>query len=365
MLCHVTLRIAPPTPDAGRRSAGTRARRSGRRRSTLDALAAVAGSTRRLEQVVERAAPLAESAQPGPGVGDRDGRAVEQLVVAAPTIDSTGPGVTARRSLEADGDASIAPGRSSISTISTSMPPSAPASSAIEPCAISRPSSSATTWSQTRSTSSRTCDDEHHVDPEVAFDLHDDVEHLVALHRVEAVGRLVEHDEARVGGDRLGELDPLALPGRHRAERAEPLFAEPDQVQRVARPAAGLVAWESLHLGEVADEVVGPHVVREHVALRAVSDLGAQLGTLPSGVEAEHADRPGRRVEQTETERDQRRLPGAVRPDQPGHTGWNRHVEPVERPRRRELHDETGRLDDRGHDFDSATARPPAGRPRG
>ena len=75
---------------------------------------------------------------------------------------------------------------------------------------------------------------QHHVDAELAIDLADDVEHLVALHRVEPVGRFVEHDELRVGGDRLGELHPLPLAGRHRAEGAEPLLAEPDQVQRVA-----------------------------------------------------------------------------------------------------------------------------------
>jgi hypothetical protein len=55
--------------------------------------------------------------------------------------------------------ASIEPGRSARSINSTSTPPSAPARSVIEPCATRRPASSATTWSQIRSTSSSTCDD--------------------------------------------------------------------------------------------------------------------------------------------------------------------------------------------------------------
>ena len=61
-------------------------------------------------------------------------------------------------------------------------------------------------------------------------------EHLLALHRVEAVGRLVEQHEVGVVGDGLGQLHPLALAGRHRADRAEPLLAEADLPQRVAGP---------------------------------------------------------------------------------------------------------------------------------
>ena len=79
---------------------------------------------------------------------------------------------------------------------------------------------------------------QHDVDPEVAMDLHDEVEHLLALDGIEAVGRFVEHDQARVRRDRLRQLDPLPLPGRHRAECTEPLFAEADEVQRVAGAAS-------------------------------------------------------------------------------------------------------------------------------
>ena len=56
-------------------------------------------------------------------------------------------------------------------------------------------------------------------------------------------------------------FDPLALTGRHRAEGAEPLLTEPDEVERVAGATAGFVTGQALHLGEVADEVVGPQVV--------------------------------------------------------------------------------------------------------
>ena len=117
------------------------------------------------------------------------------------------------------------------------------------------------------------------------------LEHLVALDRVEPVGRLVEHDQARVRRDRLGELDPLALTGRHRAERSEPFLTEPDEVQRVAGPRPGLVVREAADLGEVADEVVGLHVVGQDVAFGAVADHRPQSWPVDGRVEAEHLDR--------------------------------------------------------------------------
>ncbi len=125
---------------------------------------------------------------------------------------------------------------------------------------------------------------QHHVDPELAVDVDDDAQHLVALDRVESVGRFVEHDQARVGGDRLGELDPLALSGRHRAECPEAFFAETDEIQRVAGAGAGLVVREATDLGEVADEVVGLHVVGQHVAFGPVADHRPQArARRPSG----------------------------------------------------------------------------------
>ena len=121
------------------------------------------------------------------------------------------------------------------------------------------------------------------VDPEVALDLHDQPEHVVALHGVESVGGFVEHDQPRIGGDRLGELGPLTLAGRHGAERPESFLAQADEVERIARSGPRLVAGQALHLGEVADEVVGPHVVGEDVAFGPVPDAGAEFGAVGSG----------------------------------------------------------------------------------
>ena len=131
---------------------------------------------------------------------------------------------------------------------------------------------------------------EHDVDPEVAVDLDDDVQHFVALHRVEAVGRFVEHDETWVGSNCLGKLDTLALAGRHGAQRPKSFFTQANQVERVACSRPGLVAGESLDFGQMANKIVGPEVVGQHVALWAVPDLGAKCGTVHVRVESEHFD---------------------------------------------------------------------------
>ena len=66
-----------------------------------------------------------------------------------------------------------------------------------------------------------------------------EVQHLVALNGVESVRRLIEEDQLRVMDDRLRELDPLLLAGRHGAARPCSLFAEADFVQRIARSSRG------------------------------------------------------------------------------------------------------------------------------
>ena len=76
---------------------------------------------------------------------------------------------------------------------------------------------------------------DHDVHPELGADPPDQREHVVALERVEPVGRLVEEDELGVVDDRAGELHALPLAGRHRADRPEPLLAEADLPERVVR----------------------------------------------------------------------------------------------------------------------------------
>ena len=95
----------------------------------------------------------------------------------------------------------------------------------------------------------------------------DQLQHGVALHRVEPVGRLVEEDQVGRVGDGLSQLHPLALAGRHRAQRAEALLAQSHQEEGVGRPLGGLVGGQAVHLGHVADEVVGGLFGRNEVML--------------------------------------------------------------------------------------------------
>jgi len=136
---------------------------------------------------------------------------------------------------------------------------------------------------------------EHHVDAVVGGHPLDEVQHLVALHGVEAVGGLVEQQQVGVVGDGLGHLHPLALTGRHRAERAEPLLAESDEVERIARSAARLVARQ-------ADAVVA---VSDAIA-EEMRELGSErVAMIPNGCDFEDFEgleyRPGERFRITHT----------------------------------------------------------------
>ena len=70
---------------------------------------------------------------------------------------------------------------------------------------------------------------EEDIDAVLGADLTDQGQHLVALDGIETVGGFIEQHERGIGGDRLGELHPLALTGRHGAERPKAFFAEADE----------------------------------------------------------------------------------------------------------------------------------------
>ena len=82
---------------------------------------------------------------------------------------------------------------------------------------------------------------EEDIDAVLGADLTDQGQHFVALDGIETVGRFVEQHERRIGGDRLGELHPLALTGRHGAERPKRSSPSPtSHSASLARPRASL-----------------------------------------------------------------------------------------------------------------------------
>ena len=185
------------------------------------------------------------------------------------------------------------------------------------------------------------------VHPELRPDAADEGEHLRALHRIEPVRGLVEEDELGVVRDRGGELHPLPLAGRHRPDRAEALLAEPDQPERVVRSLYGGAGGKKVHLGEVPHEVVRGELRRQVVMLGRVADARAHLDSGGLGIAPENAQLAAGPRPKPEHQRDEGRLPGAVRAEQAGDPGPDLGVEPGERDRAAVALHNSARGDDR------------------
>ena len=134
------------------------------------------------------------------------------------------------------------------------------------------------------------------VDAELGADPPDQGEHVVALDGVEPVGRLVEQDERRVVRDRRRQLHALPLPGRHRPDGPEPLLAEPDLPERVARALDRAAGRDPVELRQVPDEVLRLHLGRQVVVLGPVPDALAHLDAGALRVVPEHLERARRRA---------------------------------------------------------------------
>ena len=159
----------------------------------------------------------------------------------------------------------------------------------------------------------------------------DEREHLVTAGRVEAVGRLVEQEQARTVDERLGELDPLLHPGRVAADRPVALLVQADVTQDLGGPLARGRLRQTRHPGHVRDEVGRRGVGREAVVLGHVADELADRRALGAHVEVHHRRLARGRREQTEQDLDQRALAGAVGPDQADDPGFELESQAVER----------------------------------
>ena len=135
----------------------------------------------------------------------------------------------------------------------------------------SRPPSSTTTWSLTRSSSPSRCEVTSTAMPNSCPIRCDQRQHVVARGRVEAVGRLVEQHQPRVVHQRLGELGPLLHAGGVAAHRPVPLLGQPHVAQHVGGPLARRGVGQPGHLAHVHDEVAGGDVGRAGSRARACS----------------------------------------------------------------------------------------------
>ncbi len=168
-------------------------------------------------------------------------------------------------------------------------------------------------------------------DPELGAGPPDEREHLVAAGRVEAVGRLVEEQQARIVDERLGELDPLLHPGRVAADRPVALLVQPDVAEDLGRPLAGGRARQAGHPRHVGDEVGRGRVRRQAVVLGHVADELADRRALRAHVEVHHRRLARGRFEQPEQDLDERALAGPVGADETDDPGLEVEGQAVER----------------------------------
>jgi hypothetical protein len=143
------------------------------------------------------------------------------------------------------------------------------------------------------------------------------------LLRIEAHGRLVQHQQRRVAEQRLSDDQATAHPA---GEPADPPAGLAGQARDGEHPAylvmAGPAISPLLQDGDVVDIVEAGETGRESAFLRHIAQPATDLGT-PVGqrtVVAEQADSPSRGRDDRCQDPQQRRLPGPVRPEQAEHT---------------------------------------------
>ena len=227
----------------------------------------------------------------------------------------------------------------------------------------SRPPSSTTTWSLTRSSSPSRCEVTSTAMPNSWPTLLHQRQHVVAGGRVEAVGRLVEQHQPRVVRQRLGQLGPLLHAGRVAAHRPVPLLGQPHVAQHVGRPLPRRVVGQAGHLAHVHHEVAG--ATRRPAGSRARACSRPARGSphrrcamsWPStvAVPAGRGTSPSRILISVD-------LPAPLAPTRPVTPVTDGDVEVVERGDRRILLRQSHGLD-HGHRFNLDGVRAPASYP--
>ena len=135
----------------------------------------------------------------------------------------------------------------------------------------------------------------HDGDAEVVDEAGDGGEHLLGGRRVERRGRLVEHEDARVGGEHRADGDTLLLPARQRAQGAAAQVGDAEEVERLLDPLAHhrLRHRELLHgVGQLLLHGVGDEAGQRVLAHHA-HHVGQVAGRVVAGVAAVDDHPPG------------------------------------------------------------------------
>ncbi len=118
------------------------------------------------------------------------------------------------------------------------------------------------------------------------------LDHALARHGVEAVGRLIENQQFWTVRQCLRQLDELLHAQRVSADLAVAHFTKPDVKQRLMRSLQRLARGQSGQLRHVAHESHSGHVADEGVVLRHVADALADLRPVEPRIHAKYCASP-------------------------------------------------------------------------
>ena len=143
--------------------------------------------------------------------------------------------------------------------------------------------------------------------PALGLRLADDLEERLLDERIEARGRLVEHQQVGPVLERDDQPDLLLVALRV-------LLELPARVEVEARDQIGLVGRvdAAAQVGEVLDRLAAGQLVVERELARQVAEPAMDRDRVDGRLDAEHRRPPARRPEVVEQRPDRRRLAGAV-----------------------------------------------------
>jgi hypothetical protein len=166
---------------------------------------------------------------------------------------------------------------------------------------------------------------------------------------VEAVGGLVEEEEARPVHQRLRELRHLLHAHRVGVDGSVARLAEADEEERLVSSLEGRRGRQPGDLAHQPDEAHAVHLGDERVALGHVADERPDLHGIHADVLAENAGRSARGRVEAEERVDKGRLAGAVRPEEPDRPPGQRRVQILQNGPAAEMDAETLEVDEWFH----------------
>ncbi len=169
----------------------------------------------------------------------------------------------------------------------------------------------------TRSTSDRMWVEQEH--RAIARQLAEQSAQAAHLYRIEAAGRLVEDQHRRIGQQRIGQADPLAVAPGQLADQPAPLGGEAAGVDDGVDARAHVAARHALGAGAKGEQLADAHVRPQRRRLGEISDPRDRIGPLALEIEAVDARAPLVGIEKACENAHGRGLTGAVRADEADH----------------------------------------------